>query len=196
MSIEGIERQYLTYDGRLASFQTRKKRGSSVNGRGAKALNWPHKTITPESVSTCAPDQSINALLTPTQLALAGFSFQPHTNNPDNVVCFLCTKNIDGWEAGDDPLHEHLKHSPECGWAIVAAIEADIEEYVQEDPGNPLMVEARKATFSDRWPHDKKRGWKCKTKQVNYTFSSVHIMAPANLIARRGRVEIYSSARF
>lgn len=43
--------QYFTYDARVASFQkTTKKRASAAGGRG-KALNWPHKRITPASVS-------------------------------------------------------------------------------------------------------------------------------------------------
>ena len=41
-----------TYEGRLATFKkTTKKRGSAASGRGgSKALNWPHKQITPASV--------------------------------------------------------------------------------------------------------------------------------------------------
>lgn len=73
---------------------------------------------------------------------------------------------MDGWEVGDDPLLEHLKHSPSCGWAITAAVEAEIESYALVHPADPTMVEARKATFAGRWPHDGKRGWSCKTKQV------------------------------
>jgi hypothetical protein len=42
--------QYLTYEARLASFQTKKKRGSTTGGRGNKAPTWPHKKIAPESV--------------------------------------------------------------------------------------------------------------------------------------------------
>uniref|UniRef100_A0A8H7TTE4 BIR-domain-containing protein n=1 Tax=Bionectria ochroleuca TaxID=29856 RepID=A0A8H7TTE4_BIOOC len=143
-----VDDQYLTFDGRLASFQKTKKRGSTAGGRGAKAQNWPHKTISPES------------------LARAGFFFLPFSDNPDNVVCFLCEKSMDGWEEGDDPLREHLKHSPGCGWAIVAAIEAEMEGYWREDPNHPDMAMARKATFAGRWPHENKRGWKCKTKQL------------------------------
>ena len=74
---------------------------------------------------------------------------------------------MDGWEEGDNPVQEHLKHSSDCGWAIVTAIEADMDGYVQEDPSHPDMVAARKATFAGRWPHESKRGWKCKTKQVS-----------------------------
>ncbi|KAK1244587.1 hypothetical protein MKX07_003386 [Trichoderma sp. CBMAI-0711] len=141
--------QYFTYEARLASFQkTTKKRGSTTGGRAGKALNWPHKQI------------SI------TSLARAGFVFRPSPESPDNTVCFLCEKGLDGWEAGDDPVYEHVKHAPHCGWAIVAAIEADIGDYGREDPNDPDMVDARRATFADRWPHENKKGWKCKTKQL------------------------------
>ncbi|PNY28638.1 Protein bir1, partial [Tolypocladium capitatum] len=140
--------KYFSYDARLASFQkSSKKRGSTAGGRG-KALNWPHKQIAPAS------------------LAKAGFYFDPSPESPDNVVCFLCDKGLDGWESGDDPLLEHLKHASHCGWAVVAAIEAEVGDYEKADPGQPHMVEARKATFAGRWPHDGKRGWKCKTKQL------------------------------
>ncbi|KAF5673820.1 protein bir1 [Fusarium heterosporum] len=149
MSFEDTTDQYITYESRLASFQkSSKKRGSTTSGRGAKALGWPHKSITPAS------------------LARAGLFFNPTLQNPDNVSCFLCHKGLDGWEANDDPLVEHLKHAPECGWAVVAAIEAEVGDYAQQDPDQPYMKEARKATFAGRWPHDSKKGWKCKTKQL------------------------------
>ncbi|KAM0344268.1 hypothetical protein ACHAPU_007794 [Fusarium lateritium] len=149
MSFEDTTDQYITYESRLASFQkSSKKRSSTASGRGAKALGWPHKSITPAS------------------LARAGLFFNPTLPNPDNVSCFLCHKGLDGWEANDDPLVEHLKHAPECGWAVVAAIEAEVGDYAQQDPDQPYMKEARKATFAGRWPHDSKKGWKCKTKQL------------------------------
>lgn len=163
--------QYVTYESRLASFQkTYKKRASTAGGRG-KTLSWPHKQIAPASVR-CARaiigDQTTEVVLTfDTQLARAGFYFEPYIENPDNCACFLCGKGMDGWEEGDDPLQEHLKHSPTCGWAIYAAIEADIDEYTQEDPSLPHMVEGRKATFAGKWPHEGRKGWKCKTKQVS-----------------------------
>lgn len=71
-----------------------------------------------------------------------------------------------GWEKGDDPVAEHLSLSPDCGWAIVASIEAGHEQLLLEDPTSVRMIAARKATFGDRWPHDKKKGWKCKSKQM------------------------------
>lgn len=100
-------------------------------------------------------------------MAKAGFVFQPLPSNPDNVLCFLCNKALDGWEEDDNPLEEHLRHSPECGWAITAAVEAEMGSYATEDPRDALMEEARKATFAGRWPHEGKKGWGCKTKQVS-----------------------------
>ncbi|KFA48686.1 hypothetical protein S40293_08516 [Stachybotrys chartarum IBT 40293] len=149
MASSDVDDQYFTHEGRLASFQrTTKKRASGAGGRGAKPLNWPHKSIPPAD------------------LARAGFFFNPTPESPDNVVCFLCRKGMDGWEAGDDPLVEHLKHSPACGWAVQAAVEAEYDDYVALDPSDPDIIEARKATFAGRWPHDGKKGWKCKTKQL------------------------------
>jgi len=61
---------------------------------------------------------------------------------------------------------EHLTHSPDCGWAIVATIESQDGVLSLENPATKRMMEARKATFADKWPHEGKKGWKCKTKQV------------------------------
>ncbi|OTB12679.1 hypothetical protein K445DRAFT_378354 [Daldinia sp. EC12] len=139
--------RYFTYDGRLASFQLA-RRPPGVKGKASKALTWPHKE------------------LDPVQFAQAGFYFEPTPDAPDNTVCFLCVKAFKGWEENDNPLEEHLRLSPHCGWAIVAAIEAGLGDYGLDDPSDAPMVEARKATFAGLWPHEGKRGWKCKTKQL------------------------------
>ncbi|KAI1660940.1 hypothetical protein F4813DRAFT_268600 [Daldinia decipiens] len=139
--------RYFTYDGRLASFQST-YRPSGTKGKASKALTWPHKQ------------------LDPAQFAQAGFYFDPSPEAPDNTVCFLCVKAFKGWEENDSPLEEHLRLSPRCGWAIVAAIEAGLGDYGFDDPNDVPMAEARKATFGGLWPHEGKRGWKCKTKQL------------------------------
>lgn len=36
----------------------------------------------------------------------------------------------------------------------------------EEDPLSEHMIDARRATFRDWWPHEKKKGWKCKTQKV------------------------------
>ncbi|RYP62639.1 hypothetical protein DL771_009632 [Monosporascus sp. 5C6A] len=151
MELEDTPDQYFTCDGRLASFQITQpatKRKSNAKGKAAKPLAWPHRHLDAES------------------FARAGFYFDPTPEYPDNTVCFLCSRKIGGWEDGDNPFEEHLRLSPQCGWAIVAAIEVGLGDYGFDDPTQPRMIEARKATFGGRWPHEGKRGWKCKTKQL------------------------------
>ncbi|KAK4173709.1 hypothetical protein QBC36DRAFT_244874 [Triangularia setosa] len=152
MSLMDSEDVFFCLENRLASFQvaqaSAKGRASSASSRGPKPLQWPHKTLS--SVA----------------FAKAGFFFEPYPQSPDNVVCFLCDKSLDGWEENDNPLEEHLKHSPTCGWAIMAAIEAGMGNYGKVHPLDPFMVEARKATFAGRWPYETKKGFKCKTKKL------------------------------
>ncbi|KAK4098324.1 hypothetical protein N658DRAFT_477355 [Parathielavia hyrcaniae] len=143
---------YFVFENRLASFsgpqQVSKGRASTAGPRAPKALHWPHKTLSPVA------------------LAKAGFYFEPHPKSPDNVVCFLCSKSLDGWEEHDDAVEEHLRHSPTCGWAIMAAIETGFGNYGKVHPLDPAMIEARKATFAGRWPYEPKKGFKGKTKKL------------------------------
>ena len=102
------------------------------------------------------------------QLARAGFFYQPTSSCPDNTTCYLCQSNLDGWEEGDDAVEEHLRLSPDCGWATTVAIEQDIENgsYSLEDPMCEKVLEARRMTFGSKWPHEHKRGWTCKVQKV------------------------------
>ena len=102
------------------------------------------------------------------QLARAGFYYNPTSSCPDNVVCFLCNSNLDGWEDTDDPVNEHISHCHHCGWAITVAVENCIDKGMDEleDPMSERMVEARRMTFATGWPHENKRGWTCKVQKV------------------------------
>lgn len=154
MATPDVSNQYYTLESRLASFKVstaKPKRRSSVaskNQKTGRGGGWPHDFLSPQA------------------LAEAGFYHAPKRDLDDNVKCFLCAKNIDGWEEGDDALLEHLKHSSDCGWAIVSALQAGHEELRTEDPMGERMMEARMATFGDLWPHDSKRGWVSKSKQM------------------------------
>lgn len=133
--------EYATATARLASFPAPTKRSKA---------GWPHKNPTPEA------------------LAKAGFYYKPQGAGSDNVVCYLCERSLDGWEADDNPVQEHLRHSPECGWAVMMshaqAEKHDTEEMV--DPTSAPIADARRATFSIGWPHESKRGWTCKTEKM------------------------------
>ncbi|KAI5797683.1 hypothetical protein EDC01DRAFT_744009 [Geopyxis carbonaria] len=120
---------------RLASFKPSKRRSSATNSKIPPKLKWPHPELTPKS------------------LADAGFFFAPSEDSPDNVTCFLCGKSLDGWESGDDPLAEHLRHSKDCGWAITATVMAQEEDFSFE-PHGKIMTDARFKTFgTNMWPH-------------------------------------------
>ncbi|KAG9231478.1 hypothetical protein BJ875DRAFT_117587 [Amylocarpus encephaloides] len=156
MALKDVADQYFTFEERLASFQTAQpvagRRASKANAKTSRTKKWSHKTPQPED------------------LAKAGFFFYPKQDADDNTICFLCHANIDGWAKDDNPLVEHVNLSPDCAWAVLAMIEAEHEEKERfnslEDPTSERMIKAREATFAGRWPHDSKKGWKCKTKQM------------------------------
>ncbi|KAL8673146.1 MAG: hypothetical protein Q9168_002443 [Polycauliona sp. 1 TL-2023] len=138
-----------TFEARLESFQVvhqgSKKRTS--NSKSAPKLKWSHTT----------PD--------PTQLAKAGFYYNPKASAPDNTTCYLCHENLDGWEEDDNAIEEHANLSPGCGWAAIVRIEKNVEDGASEhgDPLDEKLLDARRMTFGANWPHENKRGWICKT---------------------------------
>ena len=75
---------------------------------------------------------------------------------------------MDEWDSGDNPYIEHLKSVPACGWAINICIEQRSQDMdrAEEDPMSAKMVDSRRATFQDAWPHEPKKGWKCKMQKV------------------------------
>ena len=61
------------------------------------------------------------------------------------------------------PLKEHLAHSTQCSYAISLSVFDKAED---RDPMSPELVEARRNTFADLWPHENKKAWKPKVKQM------------------------------
>lgn len=133
--------EYATKEARLKSFEPPTKRSKA---------GWPHKNPSADAVAT------------------AGFYYAPHKIGDDNVACYLCDRRLDGWEKDDSPVQEHLRHSPECGYAIMANLTQQLhfEPDQMEDPTSAMMEEARRATFAPGWPHESKRGWICKTEKM------------------------------
>ena len=150
--IMAAENGHITYAARLASFEASipaptKKRTSSVKGN--KSITWSHTTPSPAD------------------LALAGFYYKPSIEAPDNTVCYMCERQLDGWEEDDDPIEEHLKHSDNCGWAVLMSLAKGTHDSISmEDPTQGRIAEARTATFEAGWPHEAKRGWLCKTEKM------------------------------
>lgn len=87
--------------------------------------------------------------------------FKPTSTSPDNVQCFQCKTQLDGWEETDVPAYEHLTHSPECGYAINVCIRLRSADpgKTEDDPMSEAMLAARRATFADVWPLDADAGF-------------------------------------
>jgi hypothetical protein len=126
----------------------------SVKVKPKTKLRWPHTVPIPED------------------LALAGFYYLPYEGADDNVCCYLCEKNMGGWEETDDPLKEHLRGNKACAWAVLRDLlvrSKNGEEFGDdvEDPRSEKMNNLREATFGKWWPHDEKKGWNPKSKKVS-----------------------------
>ncbi|RPA92442.1 hypothetical protein L873DRAFT_1709954 [Choiromyces venosus 120613-1] len=131
------------HEKRLSSFTRKRRASSAVGNKNAGSGKWPHEQPSPQ------------------ELADAGFYFNPSDAHLDNVTCYLCDKDLDGWEQDDDPIAEHFKHCPDCGWAQVAyALAFRDDQKALSDPRGAMMTEARIMTFGKKWwPHEEKRGW-------------------------------------
>ncbi|XP_032684301.1 baculoviral IAP repeat-containing protein 5 [Odontomachus brunneus] len=70
-------------------------------GRIKTFNNWPF-TISDKCNSEC--------------MAAAGFYAIGNNDEPDLVECFMCGKQLDGWEPDDDPWDEHVKHQSNCSF--------------------------------------------------------------------------------
>ncbi|CEO59314.1 hypothetical protein PMG11_03994 [Penicillium brasilianum] len=142
-----------TFAARLASFDVvlRSEKRRSSTTKSSDVIAWPHQSPSPA------------------ELAHAGFYYKPYETNPDNTTCFHCNRALDGWEEEDNPIKEHLKHSPGCAWAIMMDIQQESSNpSTIEDPTSERITQARIETFGTQWPHDGKRGWLCQSdKMVN-----------------------------
>ncbi|EJD05359.1 uncharacterized protein FOMMEDRAFT_165810 [Fomitiporia mediterranea MF3/22] len=142
-----------TFDARLRSF---------VKGKSKSSGKWTH------------PDSFI---ATPTSLAEAGFYFKPSKQDPDNVQCFICKKELSGWEEDDNPFEIHVKKCPKCPWAIArCSLEFDVDsdgKFLITDssrlPTNKVLEKARADTFKGGkkwWPHDSVKNHGAASKKM------------------------------
>jgi hypothetical protein len=105
------------------------------------------------------------------QLARAGFFYQPTEHSHDNVKCFKCGVTLNAWEETDNAVEEHIGHSSNCGYATAISVSRgpeDLHNPENRDPMSDIMVAARQSTFTfgEGWPHESKKGWKCKIDKM------------------------------
>ncbi|KAI0659222.1 hypothetical protein C8Q70DRAFT_915546 [Cubamyces menziesii] len=140
------------FQARLDSFAPSKPKRTKASSskQASAAYRWPH----PPTWKA-----------TPNSLAEAGFYFTPGPNEPDNVTCFMCKKNLCNWEPEDDPFEVHYdKCGDKCAWAVVRCQKPqDNGSYDFSDPArhptSKTMEKARLDTFAKaEWPHDGAKG--------------------------------------
>ncbi|XP_065065688.1 baculoviral IAP repeat-containing protein 5-like [Rhopilema esculentum] len=66
-----------------------------------------------------------NCNCTAEMMAEAGFYHTPSSNEPDLVTCYVCYKEMDGWEPTDDPWVEHKNHSSKCPFVAIGKKQSD-----------------------------------------------------------------------
>lgn len=66
-----------------------------------------------------------NCKCTPERMAEAGFYHCPTENEPDLARCYVCFKELDGWEPDDDPFKEHSR-STGCAFVQLAKKEHEM----------------------------------------------------------------------
>lgn len=71
-----------------------------VNDRPTSSLFW--KNVRLQTFKDW-PYQSSEVACNPERMASAGFFSIATKEEPDLVECFICTKQLDGWEPTDDP---------------------------------------------------------------------------------------------
>jgi len=101
---------------RISSFKKSKRVKNPAKPSSSTTLKWPHP-----------PDFRAN----PETLAEAGFYYDPSYDDPDNVTCYMCDKELGGWEEDDDPFVIHYsKCSQTCCWASArCGILMDMDEH-------------------------------------------------------------------
>lgn len=141
---------FATHEARLDTFAAPKTKSRRPSARGKKSAPKP-------GIKGGWPLESPR----PHDLAWAGFIFKPTSASPDNVQCFHCQTQLDGWEPNDVPAFEHLTHSPDCGFAINVCIRIRDGDpgRIEDDPLSENMSKARRETFQDLWPLDVSAGY-------------------------------------
>ncbi|KAJ3514152.1 hypothetical protein NLJ89_g2534 [Agrocybe chaxingu] len=158
---------------RIDSFKKSKRVKNPNKPSSTTTLKWPHPS-----------DFHAN----PESLAEAGFYYDPSFDDPDNVTCYICEKELGGWEEDDDPFLIHwTKCGQTCCWAkLRCGMRLDIEQsgrYVFHDktrhPTHKSMEKARLETFAagKGWVHDKTKNHGASSKMMaraGFVFTPQH----------------------
>ncbi|CAO1628447.1 unnamed protein product [Parajaminaea phylloscopi] len=155
-----IQSFFSTHAPAASSTSTAKSRKTST------PIAWPH------------PTTSSSQFPSPNHLASLGLFYCPTSTQPDRVVSYVDGTEVSKFEAGDCPEQRLQELQSRDPWLLImrskAAGTADDGEdqqhftYADADllPDGQNMIQARRRTFADLWPHDGKRGWKPTSQKL------------------------------
>ena len=83
----------------------------TVEERVKSFKGWPH-----------LKNPKLYNLVNAEKMAMAGFYCRKLVGSEDNVCCFMCGKNLDGWDPTDEAWREHCSHAPQCPLATLGII--------------------------------------------------------------------------
>lgn len=103
--------------------------------------NWPFE------------DEGQEGICTAKKMAESGFYSCATDACPDLVRCYVCFKELEGWEPTDDPWAEHISHSATCAFAKKGKPQAELtlEEYIKMETASQQnrIVKEIKAKITD-----------------------------------------------
>lgn len=168
---------------------------SSANSSSSSLLvKWPHPITDGRESDDDNDDDDASASRFPQPIhwASLGFFFSPTAEEPDRVVSFLDGVSISGFRPGDaaedrltevqpdNPflrMTESRAHAKDQGYASPGSSDTSKGEKSKQIapiwkfppdllPTGSTQLQARKKTFGNLWPHDKKLGSNCTSEKL------------------------------
>lgn len=91
-----------------------------------------------------------NHTCSPEAMARAGFYACGNKEEKDLAKCFVCLKELNGWEANDDPMKEHISHCQNCPFVKLKKVENQITVYEMIDLFKARVVNILDITFKEK----------------------------------------------
>jgi hypothetical protein len=101
---------------RIDSFSKAKRVKNPSKPSSSVSVKWVHPSSLPAN---------------PESLAEAGFYFSPTFDSRDSVTCYMCEKQLAGWQDEDDPFDLHWDRcGTTCCWASVrCGLRSDMDRH-------------------------------------------------------------------
>ncbi|KAK3852052.1 hypothetical protein Pcinc_041339 [Petrolisthes cinctipes] len=103
-----------------------------------------------------------NTNISKEKMAAAGFYFIGNKKEPDLVKCFICQKELDGWEEEDSAWEEHKHHASYCQFIQLNKSSSEITLQDVQDLEMHRMMNITKQVLSKKIEEFKKQAEKTR----------------------------------